>query len=59
MLTKKPSESVQVLPEEKENPRPDCPALGKNAIVCRAFNSAYPDKIYYKCPFCDYCVEKK
>ena len=44
--------------KKSENPRHDCPALGKNAIICRVFNSAYPDKIYYKCPFCSFTVEE-
>ncbi len=37
----------------------DCPALGKNAIVPRAHNTAYPDIKYYRCPFCSYTIEAK
>ena len=41
-----------------ENPLHDCPALGKNTIIPRAYNTANPEKIFYKCPFCGYMVEK-
>lgn len=40
------------------NPKHDCPVFGKDAIVPRAHNTAYPDKIYYKCPFCYTTIEE-
>lgn len=39
--------------------RHDCPALGKNTIVPRAFNTAYPDEIFHKCPMCGYMPEEE
>lgn len=45
------------LSEVVDNPKHDCPALGKNVIVLRAFNSADPNKMFYMCPFCSYLVE--
>jgi len=48
-------------PEEEiiDNPRHDCPALGRNTIIPRAINASYPEKILYLCPFCSYKVEVK
>ncbi len=44
--------------KEKLRPIHDCPVFGEVTIVPRAFkkiyNTAYPDKIFYKCPFCGY-----
>lgn len=44
--------------KQSKNPTHNCPCLGKDAIVCKAFNTSEPDKIYYKCPLCGYTVNK-
>ena len=38
-------------------PKHDCPAFGKNVIVPRAFNTAEPEKVYFKCPMCGYTIQ--
>lgn len=50
-------QTVENLEQEVENPRHDCPAFGKNAIVPRAYNTAEPEKTYFRCPMCSYTVE--
>ncbi len=37
---------------KKLKPVHDCPAWGKDTLLPRAFNTAYPDKMFYKCPMC-------
>lgn len=37
-----------------KNPKHNCPVLGPNVMLPRAFNTAEPNKMYYKCPFCSY-----
>jgi hypothetical protein len=36
----------------KKNPTHNCTVLGPNVMLPRAFNTAEPNKMYYKCPFC-------
>lgn len=37
-----------------KNPKHNCPVLGPNVMLPRAFNTAEPNKMYYKCPFCGF-----
>jgi len=44
--------------QKNKNPKHDCKVLGPDVIVPRAFNTAEPEKFYFKCPFCDYTAEE-
>ena len=45
--------------KNKPNPLHNCPALGKDIPTPRAFNTAYPKKMFFKCPFCDFEIERE
>lgn len=38
-------------------PTHNCSVFGKDTAVPRAFNTAQPEKVYFKCPMCDYTIE--